>query len=93
MATDQPFDDQQRWIELKIPGADTKVVLFIMGPEWEGMIGKSMNLSFATDNVARTYEELVAKGVEFEGPPQRQPWGEFAVFKDSEGSRFILSSK
>src|SRR5262245_6629188 len=26
--TDSPFDDKQRWIELGIPRADTKVVLF-----------------------------------------------------------------
>ncbi len=93
VATDQPFDEHQRWIELKLPGADTKVVLFQMGPEWEAMIGKSMNFAFATDNVLRTYDELVARGVEFEGPPKEEPWGTFAVFTDSEGSRFVLSSK
>jgi len=26
--TDQPFNDKQRWIELKIGGAQTRVVLF-----------------------------------------------------------------
>ena len=26
--TDQPFDAKQRWIELRIPGSETKVVLF-----------------------------------------------------------------
>jgi catechol 2,3-dioxygenase-like lactoylglutathione lyase family enzyme len=28
VATDQSFGDGQRWIELRIPGADTRVVLF-----------------------------------------------------------------
>ncbi len=27
--TDQPFDDKQRWIELRIPKAETRIVLFI----------------------------------------------------------------
>ena len=31
VVTDQPFDGKQRWIELGIPGADTRVVLFNMG--------------------------------------------------------------
>jgi catechol 2,3-dioxygenase-like lactoylglutathione lyase family enzyme len=84
VVTDQPF---------RVPGADTKVVLFNMGPEWEAMIGKAMNFSYAVDNVDRTYQELVAKGVEFEGPVQEEPWGKFAIFKDSEGSRFVLGSK
>lgn len=26
--TDQPFDDKQRWIELRAPKAETRVVLF-----------------------------------------------------------------
>ncbi|HET8547013.1 MAG TPA: VOC family protein [Bryobacteraceae bacterium] len=28
IVTDQPFNDKQRWIELGIPGAQTRVVLF-----------------------------------------------------------------
>ena len=28
LLTDQPFNDDQRWIELGIPGADTRIVLF-----------------------------------------------------------------
>jgi predicted enzyme related to lactoylglutathione lyase len=30
--------------------------------------------------------------VEFEAPPQKQPWGIYAMFQDSEGNRFVLSS-
>jgi len=28
---DQPFNDKQRWIELRIPGAETGVVQFVLG--------------------------------------------------------------
>src|SRR5579864_6547549 len=62
--TDQPMGPKQRWVELGIPGADTDVVLFT--PEGhEDRVGGFMNLSFATDNVEKTYDELKAKGVEF----------------------------
>lgn len=30
--------------------------------------------------------------VEFPNPPQDQAWGRFAIFKDSEGNSFVLSS-
>ena len=30
VATDQPFNDSQRWIELKLKGVDTRVVLFTL---------------------------------------------------------------
>lgn len=89
--TDKPFDGKQRWIELRIPKAETRVVLFTPEGE-EKRIGTFMNLSFATDDVKQTYEELKARGVEFEGPPQRQPWGTYAMFKDSEGNSFVLST-
>lgn len=90
--TDQPFSEKQRWIELGIPGAETGIVLFT--PEGhEDRIGSFINTSLWTDDVQKTYEELVAKGVEFNGPPQKQPWGTFAIFKDPDGNSFVLSSR
>lgn len=93
VATDQPFSDEQRWIELRIPGAETRLVLFKMGPEWDALIGKNMNFTLMSDDVDRTYEELLQRGVVFETPPTKQPWGAFAVILDSEGSRIVLSSR
>ena len=89
--TDQPFDDKQRWIELRIPKAETRVVLFT--PEGqEDRIGSFSSLVFACVDVGKTYAELSARGVSFEGPPEQQPWGTFAKFKDSEGNQFVLGT-
>ena len=89
--TDQPMGPGQRWIELGIPGAETDVVLF--SPEGhEDRIGGFMNLSFSSDNVEKTYDELKAKGVEFTKPPKKEPWGTFAMFKDPDGNQFVLST-
>jgi len=90
VVTDQPFGEQ-RWIELRIPGADTGVVLFTP-PGQEDRIGGFMNLSFASDDVAKTYEELSARGVEFVQPPKTEHWGTSALFKDPDGNTFVLSS-
>ena len=89
--TDQPFDEKQRWIELRVPKAETRVVLFTAEGE-EKRIGTFMNMSYACDDIAETYEQLKARGVEFEAPPQKQPWGSYAIFKDSEGNRFVVGS-
>jgi predicted enzyme related to lactoylglutathione lyase len=89
--TDQPFDEKQRWIELRVPKAETRVVLFTAEGE-EKRIGTFMNMSYECDDIDETYEGLRKRGVEFEGPPQNQAWGKFAIFKDSEGNRFIVSS-
>ena len=91
VSTDQDFDGKQRWIELRIANSPTRVVLFT--PEGhEDRIGTHFNGSLACDDVAATYRQLLARGVEFVSPPQKQPWGEFAIFKDPDGNQFVLSS-
>ena len=92
ITTDQPFNDKQRWIELKIPGADTGVVLFT--PEGhENRIGSFHSISFYTNDVQKTYDELSSRGVEFLGPPKTADWGTAAIFKDPDGNQFVLGSR
>lgn len=89
--TDQPFDGNQRWIELRIPKADTRVVLYT--PEGqEDRIGTFSPIVFACSDVEKTYEELKARGVAFDGAPEKQPWGTFVKFKDSEDNQFVIGT-
>jgi predicted enzyme related to lactoylglutathione lyase len=90
--TDQPMGPAQRWIELGVPGADTRVVLSIPQGQ-EHRAGTLSNATFWADDVVTTYEQLKARGVEFPTPPSEQPWGTFAIFKDSEGNQFVLSTQ
>jgi catechol 2,3-dioxygenase-like lactoylglutathione lyase family enzyme len=92
IVTDQPMGAGKRWIELAIPGAETGVVLFTPDGH-EDRIGSFFNGSFACDDVEYSYRQLNERGVEFEEEPQKQPWGTFAIFKDPDGNRFVLSSK
>ena len=89
LVTDQPHDEKQRWIELRIGGSDTKVVLFTMD---DSRIG-SFAATFACDNVAKTYQELRDRGVSFKTPLTEEPWGSYAVFEDVDGNQLMLSSK
>ncbi len=91
VATNQEMGPGKRWIELRIGKAETRIVLFTMEGE-EGRIGMRMNCSLACDDVEATYRQLSERGVEFEGPPQKQPWGSFVIMKDSEGNRFVVGS-
>jgi catechol 2,3-dioxygenase-like lactoylglutathione lyase family enzyme len=47
--------------------------------------------AFDTDDCRATYEQLKAKGVEFISPPQEQPYGVEAVFRDNSGNWFSLT--
>ena len=93
VATDQQMGPgaKQRWIELRIGKAETRVVLFTMDGE-EGRVGTRMNCSIGCDDVEATWRQLSERGVEFEGPPQKQSWGSFVIMKDSEGNQFVLGS-
>ena len=89
--TDSPFDGTQRWIELGIPRADTKIVLFTAQGQ-EQMIGGPMNITFMADDVEATARDMKARGVEFVQEPQKADWGTAAIFKDVDGNKFVLST-
>ena len=89
--TDQPMGPGKRWIELKIPGAETGVVLFTPDGH-EDRVGTFFNGSFACDDVEATYRQLSERGVEFKQPPTKAPWGTFAIFVDAEGNQFVMGT-
>src|SRR5579864_2984351 len=89
--TDQLFG-AQRWIELGLPGSETKLALFTP-PGQETRIGTFSNIGFFADDMEKTYKTMTDRGVEFEKPPKRESWGTSAVFKDLDGNTFALSSK
>ena len=92
VATDAPMGPGMRWIELRTPGADTRVVLFCV-PGQEARIGTFSGLSFACDDVEATHAELTAKGVPFRQPPRKEEWGTSAIFSDPDGNEFVLSTR
>ena len=89
--TDSPFDGTQRWIELGLPRAETKLVLFTAEGQ-ERMIGGFMNVTFMAADVEETAKQLKARGVEFVQDPQKADWGTAAIFKDVDGNQFVLST-
>ncbi len=91
LLTDQPFNEEQRWLELGIPGADTRIVLFQFGGNLQP--GSQLNIALWSDDVEATARELKAKGVEFVMEPKRMPYGTTSIFKDADGNRLVLSSR
>lgn len=91
LLTDQPFNDKQRWLELGIPGGDTRVVLFQFGDNLKP--GGTLNFALWSDDVEATARELKAKGVEFVMEPKKMHYGFVSVFKDVDGNSLMLSSK
>ncbi|MES2306516.1 MAG: VOC family protein [Gemmatimonadota bacterium] len=92
IVTDQPFDGVQRWIELGIGRSETRVVLFTADAH-RALIGQQSTVTFVADDVEKTYQELLGRGVEFDQPAEKADWGTAAIFRDPDGNQFVLSSK
>jgi catechol 2,3-dioxygenase-like lactoylglutathione lyase family enzyme len=52
--------------------------------------GKAAGFILACDDCQASYEELRGRGVEFQQPPTRQPYGIDAAFEDPSGNRIRL---
>ncbi len=75
-----------------LPG--TKLILEevdLSEPETAGMVGRFTGISFAVENIQKTYKELKGKGVKFEGKPEKEEWGgALAHFRDPANNVFTL---
>ena len=95
LLTDEPMGpgaDAPRWIEVRLPGDETRLILFTP-PGQEDRVGTPTNLIFHCDDIHATYEDLTGKGVEFADPPRQEFWGWWAVFKDPDGNSYGLGLK
>ena len=60
-------------------------------PEAAELVGRFVGTSIEVDDIESTFQRLSAAGVEFTGPPERQPWGgTLAHFKDPDGNVLTL---
>ena len=91
LAADHPMGPQ-RWIEIELPGAETRLVLFTP-PGQEDRVGTFAPMGFACADVERTYEEMRGRGVEFTQPPKKEDWGTSAIFRDPDGNQFVIGTE
>ena len=55
------------------------------------LVGRHTGIGLMAEDIDAAYEEMKATGVEFEMPPEKQPWGGvLGLFKDPDGNVFYL---
>ncbi|MDK1022687.1 MAG: VOC family protein [Gammaproteobacteria bacterium] len=63
----------------------------VAATEDPALVGKHTGIGFMVADIDATYAELIEKGVEFDMPPTKQPWGGIlALMKDPDGNIFYL---
>ena len=86
---DAPYGEGERWIEVKTPEGQTTINLYKTSES--GMQpGQFSSVSFYSDDVRGTVEEMRSKGVEITEDPNEQPWGVQAQFKDPDGNGYVI---
>jgi predicted enzyme related to lactoylglutathione lyase len=92
VATDEAYGAGGRWIELEIPGAETRIVFTLRTDEAPS---EQPDLILVCDDVDASFRELAEKGVGFTQEPTEAPWraGErYALFRDPEGNLVMLGN-
>jgi catechol 2,3-dioxygenase-like lactoylglutathione lyase family enzyme len=95
-----------RWLSVGVPGQQDFAItlLAVPGPpvfdeETRAKVtdllakGALGGVFFATDDCRATYEELKARGVEFQQEPTEQPYGVDAGFRDPSGNSFRMMTQ
>ncbi len=82
-------DGGMRWVMLRPPGSGTRITLVTW---FETMPAGALKGSvLGCDDIARTADELAARGVTFsEDEIQEAPWGRWKTFDDPDGNGWVL---
>lgn len=84
---DDPIGPEQRWIQLRPPGAETSIALVTW---FETMRpGSLTGLVLESADLAADYRVLEGRGLELSEPTDA-PWGRFATFRDPDGNGWVV---
>ena len=90
---DAPMGDGARWVTVAPHGAQAAFSLTLRRPDRpDAKAGGSSGVIFEVDDVYATQKEFAKKQIEFTEAPRTEPWGGWAMFKDSEGNIHGLHS-
>ena len=96
LVEDTPLGGGKRWVVVAPPGSTGASLLLARAvtPEQQSRIGDQTGgrvfLFLETDDFARDFRALSARGVAFEEAPRSEPYGTVAVFTDLYGNRWDL---
>jgi catechol 2,3-dioxygenase-like lactoylglutathione lyase family enzyme len=85
----------KRWVVVRPPGAETGILLAqaegdrqaaAVGDQFAGRVGFFLEV----EDFEAEYQRMKAAGVEFDGTPRSEPYGQVAVFIDIAGNRWDL---
>ena len=83
--------DEMGWAQLDTGEANLGIERVEPGADEEGLVGRYVGVSLSVDDIEKAYQTLKERGVPFEGPPERMPWGGvMAHLRDPDGNVLTL---
>jgi uncharacterized glyoxalase superfamily protein PhnB len=86
--SDSSWGEGMRWIEVAPKGSKTAFSLVTWFPNMQP--GGIAGMVLESDNIEADYNSLQNKGVQFMGPIQQDPNGQFAMFQDVDGNGWMI---
>jgi catechol 2,3-dioxygenase-like lactoylglutathione lyase family enzyme len=85
----------KRWVVVRPPGAQTGLLLARAdGPDQQAGVGRQfagrVGFFLRVDDFAAAYQRMAEYGVQFEGEPRSERYGQVVVFRDVAGNRWDL---
>jgi catechol 2,3-dioxygenase-like lactoylglutathione lyase family enzyme len=90
LVSDTTMGPDQRWVQVRPPGAQTSITLVTWFPSLPAGAVKGTVLE--TDDLDKDVTELQARGVRIEGGIQQMPWGRFVTLDDPDGNGLVLQT-
>ena len=79
------------YASFKTEGAGFAIAAVAPDADNADLVGRHTGIGWGVENLQDTYQSLLAKGVRFSAPPQRQPWGgHMALMLDPDDNVFYL---
>jgi catechol 2,3-dioxygenase-like lactoylglutathione lyase family enzyme len=79
------------WVTVRPKGSKMVIHLCEKCEEWgDDRPGGNTGIGFYSDDQRKTYQELKAKGVEFQKELTTEWFGTYAIFKDPDGNGFWI---
>ena len=93
---DTKLSEEKRWVLVRPPGANECSILLAKAANQKqsasigNQTGGRVFLFLFTDNFLRDYNSYIERGINFIRPPQKEEYGQVAVFEDLYGNLWDL---
>ena len=84
-----------KWLEVGPQGAESCLVIYPKSNDgmMKDLAERKPSVVFECQDLQEKYQEMSSREVTFTEPPKQMPWGQFAIFLDTEGNWFGLRQK